>query len=89
MRITLRSISDLLNNYITVSDLKFRQIEDTLDSIKGNHLKTIQGKIENLEKSVNTNSTDIQWIKKIQWYSVTLGVSTLIGIIVSIYLTVK
>ena len=89
MKINLTSINDKLDSFMNISDLKFRQIGDTLDSINNNHLMSIQANQTKLEKIVNVNSTDLKWVKKIQWYSVTLGVSTLVGIIVTIYLTIK
>jgi hypothetical protein len=57
--------------------------------IKDNHLNHIHEEITGLKIVASDNSRDIKWLTKIQWFLLTISFTTLIGIVVNTYLTIK
>ena len=56
------------------------KIKLDIGAIKENHLQHIEGDIRELK-------TDVSWIKRIQWFSITTSIATLLAIVVNTYLT--
>jgi hypothetical protein len=64
-------------------------LKETVTTIKDNHLSHIHEEITKLKVVASDNSTDIKWLKKIQWAALVLGITTLVGIVVNTYLTIQ
>lgn len=83
----LRKKSHTTNNKVSVLQAVYDdnckdvdKIKSDITVIKENHLQHIEGDIRELK-------TDVSWIKKIQWFSITTSIGTLIAIVVNTYLT--
>jgi hypothetical protein len=58
----------------------FKQMGDVckdIKTIKENHLYHI-------EKDMSEFKTDLKWVKKIQWYTITFAATNLVGILITI-----
>lgn len=64
-------------------------LKKSITVIKDNYLSHIHDEITKLKVVASDNRTDIKWLKKIQWAALMLGISTLLGIVVNTYLTLK
>ena len=85
----LEILKNQFKEYCNRNDKEVGLLHNKIDTIRDNHLSHIQQDITDLRVAVSDNARDIKWLTKIQWFSVTTGVATLIGIVVNTYLTLK
>jgi|TARA_R100001530_G_scaffold10633_1_gene10446 hypothetical protein len=93
---TTKQLQQQLKDHIGDNKSQFGYVEKGIERLQGdvdkimdNHLQHIQKDIGDLALSVKGNTENIKWIKKVQWFMVTLSVTTLVGIVVNTYLILK
>jgi len=66
-----------------------KAIQKEVGLIKDNHLAHLKLDIQDLKVSQAIHGTKIDNMQKVQWFLVTTGALTLIGIVVNTYLTLR
>jgi archaellum component FlaC len=83
----LRSRTNMSEKEIEILKTVHKENCKDINAIKGD-VKTIkENHLQHIETDVRELKTDVAWIKKIQWFAITTSVTTLVGIVVTIYLT--
>lgn len=84
MAISIKELGEQMTNEFSLLDRKFEIMEGKiegfntkLDQITNNHLA-------HLKEQVTQNSNDIDWIKKIQWAGLGIGVGSLVTIVTAL-----
>ena len=87
----LDRIEKKLNDHIKVDFEIHKELKDSIDTIKDNHLAHLKDDLIDVKMDlggvkviVGTMKTDITWIKKIQWFLITSSISILVTLLVGL-----
>jgi len=68
------------------NEKNFADLNKSINTIKDNHLKHLDDKVDKLDKTVGIIATDVTWLKKNQWYIVTTSIGSFLSVVIAVVL---